>query len=60
MKNCKISKCNNKMQKSLNHIKRCDVCGEIIEGKSYKVINENYITQKGLEQCELCYGIKIK
>ncbi len=40
--------------------KPCDSCGKPFKGISFPIINENFVVQKGLQQCEKCYKIQIK
>jgi ribosome-binding protein aMBF1 (putative translation factor) len=35
---------------------KCDMCGEVITGKTYTVVDENFNTQPGLVQCETCFA----
>ena len=33
----------------------CDSCGKPFTGEYFPVTNENFVVQKGLKQCTICY-----
>lgn len=48
------------MMKIIQNKKSCDSCGKPFKGISFPIINENFIVQKGLIQCEKCYKNQIE
>lgn len=47
------------MEKETKEKTKCDSCGKPFIEIGFPVTNENFIVQKGLQQCRKCYEMEL-